>query len=146
MFPLNVHLKPSRQLTILLIVAHCAAALLVWPLSAPASIKGVILLLLVVSVFFYVRQDGLLNLAYSIVRLEISENMCCIFQTVDGRRVDCTILGTTFVSPYLTVILLQPEKGNFKRCMVIFPDAIDVETFRQLRVVLRWKWKQKQVP
>jgi toxin CptA len=70
------------------------------------------------------------------------------------------ILGSSFVAPYLTVLELRPLEPSAgssgtgirewwrkrwkhrPRSVVILPDAIDAEAFRQLRVLLRWKWKE----
>jgi toxin CptA len=59
-------------------------------------------------------------------------------------------LGSSFVAPYLTVLELKPLGAGglwqrFRtRSVVILPDGIDAEEFRQLRVLLRWKWKNTQ--
>ena len=62
-------------------------------------------------------------------------------------RITCTLLGSSFVEPYLTVLELKPLeplkswRRFSSRSVVILPDGIDAEGFRQLRVLLRWKWK-----
>lgn len=59
----------------------------------------------------------------------------------------CALLGSSFVAPYLTVLELKPLgfqklwQRFSPRSVVILPDGIDKEEFRQLRVLLRWKWK-----
>ncbi len=73
--------------------------------------------------------------------------MTCTLETQRRDYIACALLGSSFVAPYLTVLELKPLSTRklwqrFRtRCVVILPDGIDVEEFRQLRVLLRWKWK-----
>lgn len=52
---------------------------------------------------------------------------------IEGRIVD-----GSFVAPWLTIIQWRPEGARFTRTIVVAPDAIDAESFRSLRVILRW--------
>jgi toxin CptA len=139
--------------------AHFAAIGLLWPLILPVSAKLAGSAFLVVSLVFYLRRYALLRSPDSAMYIELSEEMICTLETRRGHRVVCTLLGSSFVAPYLTLLELKPLKrqettklpshpdrlkrwgGFFARSIVILPDAIDAEQFRQLRVLLRWKWK-----
>jgi toxin CptA len=156
---LAVRLKPSRRLAAMLSFAHFAAIGLLWPLILPASAKLAGSALLAVSLVFYLRRYALLRSPDSVMSIELSEEMICTLETRRGDRFVCTLLGSSFVAPYLTLLELKPLKrqesakstshsggprrwrGFFARSIVILPDAIDAEQFRQLRVLLRWKWK-----
>ncbi|GJL74370.1 MAG: hypothetical protein NMNS02_04760 [Nitrosomonas sp.] len=142
MSQLAVHLKSSKQLAVVLIVMHCAAALILWFLTVSISVKLIGLLLLVVSLYFYLSHAVRLSLAHSAVLLKFSDKTGCELSTASGRVINCTVLGSTFVSSYLTVLILQPEHCWFTRSVIIMSDAVDAEEFRQLRVLLRWQWKQ----
>lgn len=140
---LTIQLRPSKQLAIILIAAHsCAAVLLFWTLSVSFSIQLIGLLFLIVSLYFYLKHDALLSFAHSAVSLSFSDKVDCTLETVSGQTVECSVLGSTFVSPYLTVLILQSKQWWSMRSVVILPDVIDNEEFRRLRVILRWKWRQ----
>ena len=137
--------------------AHFAAIGLLWPLILPASAKLAGSAMLVVSLVFYLRRYALLRSPGSVMSIELSEEMICTLETRRGDRIVCTLLGSSFVAPYLTLLELKPLKHQesmklpshsgrprrwlLARSIVILPDAIDTEQFRQLRVLLRWKWK-----
>jgi toxin CptA len=76
--------------------------------------------------------------------------MTCTLETWRGDVIKCMLLGSSFVAPYLAVLELKPLGvrrlwQRFRtRSVVILPDGIDVEEFRQLRVLLRWRWKNAQ--
>jgi hypothetical protein len=44
----------------------------------------------------------------------------------------------SFVAPWLTIIRWRPTGARFDRTIVILPDMLERESFRRLRVVLRW--------
>ena len=139
--PLVIRLKPSIRLAVILGFAHFAAIGMLWPLALPPVIKLMGTALLAVSLFFYLQYYALLRSPGSVVAFELSDEMSCALETRRGGRIICTLLGSSFVAPYLTVLNLKPSGGFFTRSVVILADGIDAEQFRQLRVLLRWKWK-----
>ena len=141
MIALSIKLKPSIYLTAILTVAHFGTIGLWWQLSISTDFKLIGTLLLLISLILYCRHHALLVSPKSIVALELNDTMECTLETKTGKHVTCEILGNTFVAPYLVVLNLKPLNGSSARSVIILADAIDVELFRQLRVVLRWKWK-----
>ena len=130
-----MNLKPSVQLAMLLASSHAGAVILVLYLSIPAKIALVILL--VIGMIHAIRHHALLARPSSTVFLKIDEGLCQI-ALKDGSRLRCTVLGSTYVSPWLTALNLKEEGKRFIRSVVILPDALDSETYRRLRVLLRW--------
>jgi len=143
MATLTVHLKPSRRLTIILCLAHFIAASMLFPLALPVAVKLAGVAMLIISLAYYLRKDALLSADGSIINFELSDEMQCKLTARSGKLQVCSILGSTFVASYLTVLILKPENKFFIRSIVILPDSIDAEVFRLLRVLLRWKWKDK---
>lgn len=151
---LILRLKPSRRLAVALGLAHFTATGLLWPLTLPAMIKLAGSVLLTASLIFYVRRYAWLTSPGSVTGLELgletSGGMICTLETRCGKRTACTLLGSSFVAPYLTVLELKPLKQPeswrrpFARSVVILPDGVDADEFRRLRVLLRWKWKDSK--
>jgi hypothetical protein len=48
------------------------------------------------------------------------------------------VLPGSFVAPWLTIVRWVPPGARFSRSLVILPDMLDAESFRRLRMVLRW--------
>jgi len=140
MTELFIKLQPSRKLAILLSMAHCTAAGVFWPLPLPAAVKILVTLLLASSLYFYLRRYAWLNSPHAIVSLRLSEKSYCRARMLSNNYSDYRIDGDTFVAPYMTVLCLKVNQAAGRRTIVILPDAIDAEAFRQLRVWLRWKW------
>lgn len=140
MTELFIKLKPSRKLGILLSLAHYTAASVFWLLTLPAAVKILVTLLLASSLCFYLRRYVWLISPQAIVALRLSEKNHCRAWMLSNNYIDYRIDGDTFVAPYMTVLCLKENQVTGRRTIVIFPDAIDAEAFRQLRVWLRWKW------
>lgn len=144
MVVLSIHRKPSNRLAAILSLAHLVTAGLLWILELPLDIKTIAAFALVFSLIYYLRQDVLLTANNAVVFFELTDEMECALITRSGELMVCSILGSTYVAPYLTVLNVQPVGKFFMRSVVILPDGIDAEEFRQLRVWLRWRWKNSQ--
>ncbi|HET7062305.1 MAG TPA: protein YgfX [Nitrosospira sp.] len=145
---LVIRFKPSRRLALALTLAHFTAIVLLWPLALPVAVKLGASMLLGASLAFYLRCYAWLVSPGSIIGVELSGDMTCMLETRQGKQTPCTLLGSSFVAPYLTVLELKPleplplwQRVFASPGIVILPDGIDPEQFRQLRVLLRWKWK-----
>lgn len=136
---LTVQRRPSRQLATLLYAAHAMSIGLLWPLTLLVALKVAIAILIIISLIHYLRQDAWLTAHHAVTVFTLTGARQCIATLRSGEIVTGTVLGGTFVAPYLTVIMYQPEGKFFTRSIVIFPDGIDAEIFRKLRVWLRWK-------
>lgn len=136
-----IPLKPSKTLVGLLGAMHVLSAALLWPLAMPTWLKAALALCLLASLRFHLRRDGFLISPRSVVAFQIDQECKCAFQTRDGNWTDARLLGTSFVSPWLTVLNLLPDGQRFATHIVLLPGSLDREDFRQLRVLLRWGYK-----
>ncbi|MGH8750890.1 MAG: protein YgfX [Burkholderiales bacterium] len=143
---MNIALKPSKHLLLLLIATHAAAVIIIWLVQLPGWLQAAATLVLCLSLFFYSKRYAMLSALNSIIGIEIREERVCIIQTRDGKYLDCIILPTSTVYSWLTVLNLMQRDERVLRHVVIFPDAIATEDFRQLRVWLRWKYQAQPSP
>lgn len=140
---LKTSLKPSRQLAVLLVLAHAAAAGAALAVEIPVVLKIALTLLIAGSCAAYLYGPALLRSDEAIVGLEIGEGGGLSFQTRRGEWQEGTLLGSSFVAPYLTVLNIKATGKRFARHVVILPDSIDAEDFRRLRVRLRWQMRSE---
>ena len=123
----------------LLAAMHGIGAASVWVVPGPSWLKVSVSLALAASLAFYGARDAWRVLGGAAVALRLRSDCSCEIATRQGRWLEARLLGSTFVSPYLTVLNLRPKGGLFARHVVILPDAVDTEGFRRLRVLLKWK-------
>lgn len=136
---LDLKLLPSRTLVFLLAMAHLLSLLVVWLLPLTQAAQIIASLLVAASSGFYLRRDGLLAAASSILQLRLDPECNCTYQTRNGTWQEARLLGSSMVSPWLSVLNLSPENSWLTRHLVILPDSADAETLRKMRVLLRWK-------
>ena len=138
----RVSLKPSRDITAVLLAVHTSAAVVVCPLQMPGTAKVVLVALIAVSLARSLWRHALLKARGAIVAMALKDCENVSVQTSDGAWREARILGTSYVSPLLTTLNVKAEGLTLVRHVLIVPDNIDGEDFRQLRVVLRWGYQK----
>jgi toxin CptA len=143
MKPIRLDFKPSITLT-LIICAMGVGAMLI--LILPALIWQIKLLLgicILTAVIYTVCQYGLLLLPWSCLALNINSSNQVQLVYRNGKVLSVEVCRDSVVTPYLTVINCKVQDANlFARLLsphlVILPDMLEAEAYRQLRVWLRW--------
>lgn len=150
--PLAINLNSSRLLLAAVLFVHGGAAMLLVVLDFFLSIKLLLILgaatsVLVVSYYLgwvFAGNSWLRTLGQRWPRFDraIWDNDDR-WQLIDDRQNihDATLLATTVVHPKLVIVNLRlPDMPWYcrYRSLIFLPDNIDPETFRRLRIRLRW--------
>ncbi len=135
----QITISPSVLLAAVIGLTHLTAAGLTWLIPIPVVGKSVFTMAIAISLVYFMARDAALHAAGSIVALEIGEEGAMAFQTRDGAWFDCELLGTSYVSPRLTIVHLRPRDRRVMRRVILVPDNVDPQDFRRLRTWLRWK-------
>ena len=137
---LTLRLRPSRQLKWLLGVSHTIAGIACW-LAPVAWWLSLGLSLAVMA-----------SLGHSLYRVsrawngvELRPDGTAMVEDRQGRWSGARILGSSFVSPVLTILNLAVAGAWLPRSLVVAPDALPPEEFRRLRVWLRWRGARAEV-
>ena len=137
----RVELRPSRYIAVALTAAHSIATVTVLLLDVPVAAKLVLAIAIIASLAQALWRHAFLRSRSALTALELSENDCAAVQSRDGRWHEARVLGSTYVSPMLSVINLRVP-ARFLAChFVVTRDNSDTEAFRRLRVRLRWSHK-----
>lgn len=135
----TISLRSSRILAATLVLAHGAAIAMVVLAGMAPWLEAIAIAALAASLVFNVRQSALLHAADAVIGLEIASDDKFSIQTRRGGWIECEVLGSTYVTSFLTILnLKRTDSGRITRA-VILPDSLDTEDFRKLRVWLRWK-------
>ena len=135
----RIAISPSVWIAAALCLTHVAAAALVWVIPMPDMGKLVLTVAIALSLVFFVARDAALHAAHAIVAIEIRDGGEAAFQTRRGEWLDCEVLGSSFVSPHITIVNLRPLLRWGTRRLILVPDNVDPRDFRRLRTWLRWK-------
>lgn len=130
-------LRPSRLLAFLLSVTHIAALVALLPLTLPLWAKLALASMVLFSLHYHVRHHARLASPASAAMLVLG-NAHVSLALRDGNKLEGTISGDSLVTPWLTVLNFLPQDSRFAHSVVILPDSLDAESFRQLRVWLKW--------
>ena len=131
-------LQPSRMLTVLLLSVSLAACLILLCMPVALWLKALAILLVSLATIWHVAKNALLLLSNSIIKLELTTKAEFFVTQRDGQKIKAEVLTTSFVAWYLVMLNLKLPDSRLVRHVVLMPDMLDGEAFRQLRVWLRW--------
>lgn len=152
--PLRFKIVPSRLLITILSVLHLGAIGLLLPASLPLWAIVVSCLPITVSLLVTWSRAGWITsrLSLSAIWPKFAE---AVWDEVDQwhlfdeqqQEYPAILLPSTYVSARIVVINLRLENKAWycrHRAIVLLPDNIDAESFRRLRIRLRWYSSQVQ--
>ncbi len=114
------------------------------PLDLYWQIKLAIVVAIVSAATYAVCCYGLLLLPWSCVVLAVNAKNQLLVTRRDGTQIaDVAVAADSVVTPYLTVVRFYRKNAAvlsrvFSLQVIILPDSLDAESYRQLRVWLRW--------
>lgn len=135
----KITIGPSARLALVLGIVHMVAAGLPWLVPIPAVGKAAVTLAIAFSLVFFMTRYAALHSAHSIVALETREDGGIAYQTRDGEWFEGELLGSSYVSPQLTIVNLQPRGRWRAHRAILLPDNVDPRAFRRLRAWLQWR-------
>ena len=130
-------LQPSHYLVAVLIVAHGTALVTLLPLAFPAWSKLALIFLILFSMMYHLRRDAWLSAPTSGMALML-EGDRVVLTMRGGKQLAGQVLRDSLVTPFITVLNILSQDARCARGLVILPDSLDAESFRQLRVWLKW--------
>ncbi len=141
---LRIAFKSSTILAAVLTGGHAAAGASLVPLDLPLLAKIALALLVGASLVHNLWRHAFLKSHGALVGLELGEQSCrASVHTRGGDWHEARILGSTYVSPLVSVLNLRLDGHIITRHIVIVPDSADAEDFRRLRVRLRWGYRDE---
>jgi toxin CptA len=127
----------SRYLAALLSAAHCAALAALLPLLLPFWAKASMSSIVLFSLAYHLWRDAWLSAPSAAVAL-VLEGDQVVLSTRGGEQLTGKILRGSLVTPLITVLNVLPQSARHARSAIIMRDSLDAESFRQLRVRLKW--------
>ncbi len=133
----HYRLRPSRNYLWLLLFLWVLLLFAILNLPFALGWSVVSTMLAAIAFMFAGLRDARLRLDKSCVafRLE-SENGITLIQR-NGQHMTGTIGAGGVVTPLLVLINVEQD-GRVSRSVVLFPDSMNGDAFRRLRIALRW--------
>jgi toxin CptA len=137
--PLRLKLRPSRRLSVLLFSLHAAALGALWPLTFPLWVRLAIAAALAASLVRALRHGALLRSPDAVVEVDARDDGHLGLVQRDGVCVDAEVLPATAVYGWAVLLRVRVAGERRARSIVVLADSVDAESFRRLRIWLRWK-------
>ena len=129
--------QPSLYLATALIAMHGSAMLSLWALALPIWAHVTLVSLLLASLLHHLQRNAWLSAPSSSVSL-ILDGDRMVLTARSGEQVVGKLMPDSLIAPLLTVLNILPQDTHWVRSAIILPDSLDAESFRQLRVCLKW--------
>ena len=135
--PIHLALRPSWFFAGLLLTVALFSLVILWLLQLPFLFKWLLTAGVVICAAYYIQRDALLLLLRSPARLDLIEGQ---FQLTlqDETAWPVTVQDSSFITPYLSVLHLKVADERRGIRVILLPDNVDPNAFRQLRVWLHW--------
>lgn len=130
-------IKPSLRFAVLLLLFHYIVAAAVYLTAMPLASRLAILMMILLSLFYYLARDVLLLLSNSWCEILPDQNGVSIIVR-NGSATHGHIADKAVVSPFFILLRVKLEGYSMPVSRVIFPDALDAGLFRGLCVHLKF--------
>lgn len=130
-------IKPSAHFATALLLSHAIAASVVYMTAIPWAARLAVFLLIALSLSYHLARDAFLIFPGSWREISLDQSSVSVVAR-DGSRLIGLVAGKTIVSPYFVLLRIRPEGRYWPVSRIIFPDAMDENTFRELRVRLKF--------
>jgi len=148
--PLDLNFKPSFILSAAIFLMSMMSSWIVYVVNLSLFIQCFSLLLIWLAATYAIIKDGLLLFPWSLVKLHVNaKNQLSVIQK-DGHVLnELSLKDDSIVTPLLTIVHFRLTHRSwfqqlFCQRLVILPDSVEAEEFRQLRVWMLWGQKSKQ--
>jgi toxin CptA len=132
--PIEIPLQTSRRLVAILATAHLLAVMILWSLPLRWTMQSSISAVVIVSAALSLRHA----MRPQVVALRVNVKGELFIQQCDGDWLEATLLGSSFVAPYLTILNLRLSNKRWPQHVLLMPDVVQADAFRRLRVWLKW--------
>ncbi|MEO8342694.1 MAG: protein YgfX [Gallionella sp.] len=134
---LQLSVKPSLRFAGWLLLLHIITATVVYATAMPLPVRLAMLLMIFLSLFYYLMRDVLLVFPDSWHEISLDPDGVSVIVR-DGSSFIGQVADNTSVSPYFIVLCVKVEGHRPRVSRVIFPDAMGETAFRELSVRLKF--------
>lgn len=136
--PIRLDFKPSRLLGGVLAMAGTGTCAILILMPIDSTLKLIFGLMILLATGYHLLDKSLLRLPWSCTGLVLNTQGELTVSTRTDAEQKITVLPSSFIASYLTVLNYQVEGRYRRRSILLLSDNVDADAFRQLRVWLRW--------
>jgi hypothetical protein len=137
--PLQFDIGPSRSMLAWLLLLHAAALLVVTLLPVPVAASITLAVAVLFSLAWHWRLRVSQRYPHAVRGLRWEADGDCILKLASGEQLTTQLAANAFVMPWLVILYFQGRP----RHLVLLPDMLTAQVYRQLRVRLRMELQQQ---
>ncbi len=131
-------LHSSRLLAVLLSIVSVLALVSLWLLPLPMPVMSALTAAILYGMGSCLMRDAGLRRAHSCIAFRLEDREQIVLVLRNGMHLPGRISADSLVTPYLVILNVVLSEQRGERSLRIMPDAMEPDSFRRLRVVLRW--------
>lgn len=135
----ELSIKPSVALAVVLGILHAMAAASVLIVALPGAAKALIALFLGASAYASIRRHAFLMGSSACVGVRVRTDGSCEARLASGMTETGTLSSNWFVSGILVVLNFRSESNGRMRAVILLPDSAERDALRLLRVFLSFR-------
>ena len=136
--PIRLDFKASRLLAGILAVAGLGACIIIICMPIDNLLKLLVCPLVLLATSYHIADKALMRMPWSCTGLILDAKGVLIARTRTGDDQEISVQASSFVASYLTILNYRAENKYWQRSVLLLPDNVDADAYRQLRVWLRW--------
>jgi hypothetical protein len=134
---IRVELGASRLAAAFILVSHFATAILVASMPGGVVLRAAIVIAVGGHALWTLRGSAARSLPSSIIGAELGADRRATLIRRDGGRISGLALPQSYVSEWLTTLLVRPDGRWRAYSLWLLPDMLPREELRRFRVLLR---------
>ncbi len=131
-------LRPSRLLAVLLSIVSALALVSLWLLPLPMPVMSALTAAILYGMGSCLMRDAALRGAHCCIAFRLEDREQIVLVLRNGMHLRGRISADSLVTPYLLILNVALSEQRGERSLRIMPDAMGQDSFRRLRVALRW--------
>jgi toxin CptA len=130
-------INASRLLAIFILLGHSVAIGALMFVPIPKLALYFLEIVLILSAIYYWLRDAKLILPGSWIALRL-EDECIVLFSRNGNEFIGKLLESSFITPHLVILQVALPDYRLKQNVVLMADSMEEESFRKLRVAVKW--------
>jgi toxin CptA len=130
-------INASRLLAIFILLGHSIAIGALMFVPIPKVAFYFLEIVLILSATYYWLRDAKLILPGSWIALRLEDD-CIVLFNRNGSEFTGKLLASSFITPHLVILQVSLPDYRLKQNVVLMADSMDAESFRKLRVAVKW--------
>lgn len=137
--PIQLELTPSVVLSRIIRLAVLSVLLVLLFLPLQPALKILLACLSILMAVRAFRRHVALQQPDAVVHLCLHPESGLLVRQRDGQECQALVQADSFVAAWLTVLNLRSVESGQRYTLLLLPDNVAADGFRQLRVWLRWR-------